>query len=1164
MNEGEPVTYGKGATKEDLQNAAANVRKQMAEGNYDAAAGYADIIASGVTVADAFDALGDTEETRTLIDAIFTTPEGSPVYSGEVTAPMADDVAAYYGRVMQDKIVSPEERLDMQKIATDRGISYADMVAAGVDPNILYQTTPAAKPVTPKTPVTAPIVGGIDPFPTGPATPAPDPFPMMPDTGGIYAAGQPALDEAFRASAPRTEVIEDVGGQQQLTGFDYTPAAKLLSATGSGFSFTPPSVTSRPRSLMGTEQLGRFQQGRAAQEFERLKRSGMFPDQASTAFDADAFNQLAGSYGSMSRSQLNALMRQQGLQNRAAQKNAPSAGGTIAEYIAANPDIQADYERQKGQLGGQNLNTFARNHYNTFGKSEMAAGTRAPFTLAALPPTPFYGFDEREEDRDYGSQPNYTTPLSANTGFNRTYGLMAEGGPVKKPKGFADGGSASANLKALMDVTADTFSGAFGPIAASAISLGEQAFTDNTVEEMAANKAAYNEALNYEPRTEKGQALNEYAMGKIGEVVQSGVSAYKKNKDNLGPIPDMIDYGMEQYDKLDPETQFALINALTVGEVVPIGKGVSMAKRGITTPSAKMLDEVDAVNAFKIEPVQPIKFTEEYAQEMRATLPEAVNTDFYKGADVASSPYTTPIGEIFNRQIVADPEGMIARYNAMPDTEGGKILDTDLFRELNPNYLADRTLATDVHEAASALNKAVYNRKLAETAGQEGTWIFTGGGPASGKSSGPAKAMREGADLIYDGSMSNFDSMAKRIDEALNSGKNAKLVFIDRSPEKAIGLAVGRAMKQANKYGTGRTIPKDEFIRMHMQSRQTIKNLAERYKDFDNVDIKVVDNNGGMGDEFLKKVEDIADIDYNESLKRVETSLMEMKNEGKGTISQDIYDGFSRVYRKEQVPQPSGKSTTPEARQGVDRGNAEQTIQPVKPLEVGVDETLSGGQRLKNYTPDNLKTLETLATKATAGTRKADALINAPVEAGSKVGIRLNLNSKIPDAPKGLDKLQTLHKNNFNGKALSYVPYATVENVTFNVNQKGRQGIAAKISNIDVPEAKNKFPAMSVDGNYVPDKNVLLDGKDFVEIGFNPKAHHLFIDMNTGQAVKGADLATVVGDRVYAKGIQYYKKSEAPDPLNASDGTDLPSQVRYQKMKRGGSVERVYNDPKYI
>jgi len=444
-----PIRMNEGGLLEQEAAYLANPSSWTPEAAYNA------IVESGISVQDALDA-GVKQST---IDMIFTAPAETPAYSGPEADPqkMAADVQTYYDKIMQDGAIDAAERLDMQKIATDRGLSYADIVAAGVDPNILYQTAPAAKPVTPVTPApeTPPILKDFEgnpiiPFPTGPATPAPNPFPMMPTGPEIYPAGQPALDEAFRASAPQTEVIEDVGGQQQLTGFDYTPAAKLLSATGSGFSFTPPSVTSRPRSLMGTEQLGRFQQGRAAQDFERLKRSGMFPDQASTPFDADAFNQLAGSYGSMSRSQLNALMRQQGLQNRADQKNASSAGGTIAEYIAANPDIQADYERQKGQLGGQNLNTFARNHYNTFGKSEMAAGTRTPFTLAALPPTPFKGFtDDREEDRDYGSQPNYTTPLSANTGFNRTYGLMAEGGPVKKPEGFADGGSASANLKAL-------------------------------------------------------------------------------------------------------------------------------------------------------------------------------------------------------------------------------------------------------------------------------------------------------------------------------------------------------------------------------------------------------------------------------------------------------------------------------------------------------------------------------------------------------------------------------------------------------------------------------------------------------------------------------------------------------------------------------------------
>ncbi len=605
MNEGGDVNEERNKTLLEQEAAyLANPSSWTPETAYNA------IIESGISVQDALDA-GVKQST---IDMIFTAPAETPAYSGPAaTAPMADDVAAYYGRVMQDKIVSPEERLDMQKIATDRGISYADMVAAGVDPNILYQTTPAAKPVTPKTPVTVPIVGGIDPFPTGPATPAPDPFPMMPDTGGIYAAGQPALDEAFRASAPRTEVIEDVGGQQQLTGFDYTPAAKLLSATGSGFSFTPPSVTSRPRSLMGTEQLGRFQQGRAAQDFERLKRSGMFPDQASTAFDADAFNQLAGSYGSMSRSQLNALMRQQGLQNRAAQRSAPSSGGTIAEYIAANPDIQADYERQKGQLGGQNLNDFARNHYNTFGKSEMAAGTRTPFTLAALPPTPFYGFDEREEDRDYGSQPVYTTPLSANTGFNRTYGLMAEGGPVKKPKGFADGGSASANSMTPDELTAQLIAMEDRPPIASPDPLPtDQVQTES--QQMLDNLLTKATRTPFTPEGERSifgnviagipaVAESVYDYGK--DVVTAPSPSLKVATDAVGMLQALKQSGKEDPVGLLAQTlpPFAQVNALNQAE--ELTKQANQARAEGDFEKANRLEEVITVIALGAFPFGP-------------------------------------------------------------------------------------------------------------------------------------------------------------------------------------------------------------------------------------------------------------------------------------------------------------------------------------------------------------------------------------------------------------------------------------------------------------------------------------------------------------------------------------------------------------------------------
>jgi hypothetical protein len=58
----------------------------------------------------------------------------------------------------------------------------------------------------------------------------------------------PQLDTEFRASAPRTATYDRFG---RITGYNYSPAAKLTPATGTNvFKWTPPSVTSRPRSLL--------------------------------------------------------------------------------------------------------------------------------------------------------------------------------------------------------------------------------------------------------------------------------------------------------------------------------------------------------------------------------------------------------------------------------------------------------------------------------------------------------------------------------------------------------------------------------------------------------------------------------------------------------------------------------------------------------------------------------------------------------------------------------------------------------------------------------------------------------------------------------------------------------------------------------------------------
>ena len=268
------------------------------------------------------------------------------------------------------------------------------------------------------------------------------------------------------------------------------------------------------------------------------------------------------------------------------------------------------------------------------------------------------------------------------------------------------------------------------------------------------------------------------------------------------------------------------------------------------------------------------------------------------------------------------------------------------------------------------------------------------------------------------------------------------------------------------------------------------------------------------------------------------------------------FDGLTQAIEKGETPKTVAEPMT--------------MLTPSKPLDIGIDESLADGSKLKNYSMDEVRQLNELLPTAKTGQDQEKLL--APVEEGRKVGARLNLgstldaqqNPKLAELMNKGFKLQTIHNKNAKGTALSYAPYVTVENAIFEVSQKGRTEIAAKLKGLDVPEAKNKNPAMSVNGNYTTKRNVLEEmDKDVVEIGFNPVGQHLFIDLKTGQAVKGADIATVIGDRVYAKGVTYFKKAEAPEPLSASDGTDIGSTVRYRR-NMGGKVLRALTRSKGV
>jgi hypothetical protein len=465
-------TYGKNnATAADLLAAEQRILGEIAAdpSSWDPAVAYNAILESGVTIEDAL-AAGVQQST---IDAIFTSGAPLPVtafstpstvtsayesapYAGQDMQPFYTQAQNYVAGLMADGVIDENERREAQTLATQGGYTFQDILAAGVDPSILFNV-PAAKEDdgTKVIVVLRPVI-----FPqTQTEYVAPTVYQPIDFDPGIYAPGQEALDREFRDSPPRTEVTQDIFGTQQLTGFDYTPAAKLLSATGSGFSFTPPSVTSRPRSLMNTGTLNRYTQGRAAQDLRQLVGNqtidGVTPEQRYESYAGLLGN--TGSYGGgLSRSQLFALKRQQDSQQARARQE--DSTGTIADYLRLNEDVGIDYARAKaaGEIPANTTpEAFALNHYNTYGRAEIAAGKRTPFTLAQAqgsgpkytsPAIGQFGEGDEESRQSNFTTRGYNTELLARdlgtAGGARIVPVFAEGGPVKKPRGFEDGGPA--------------------------------------------------------------------------------------------------------------------------------------------------------------------------------------------------------------------------------------------------------------------------------------------------------------------------------------------------------------------------------------------------------------------------------------------------------------------------------------------------------------------------------------------------------------------------------------------------------------------------------------------------------------------------------------------------------------------------------------------------
>ena len=229
-------------------------------------------------------------------------------------------------------------------------------------------------------------------------------------------------------------------------------------------------------------------------------------------------------------------------------------------------------------------------------------------------------------------------------------------------------------------------------------------------------------------------------------------------------------------------------------------------------------------------------------------------------------------------------------------TDGGRIISSDSGRETFPIYREDRTKSALVHEGASELAKRMYAKKLSQPVpeGYDSRVLFTAGGTGAGKSSAIdssplIKPLADKANIIYDTNMNGLQSSVKKIEQALDAGREVDIVYTYRDPEEALRLgALTRAMKMKEKTGSGRTVPLNEHLKTHMGSYDTMLKLQEKYKNDPRVLIRAIDNSHGKGNSKVVTLDKIPKLNENEVSPRLNRALEEEYQSGR--ISKDIYE----------------------------------------------------------------------------------------------------------------------------------------------------------------------------------------------------------------------------------------------------------------------------------
>jgi len=300
------------------------------------------------------------------------------------------------------------------------------------------------------------------------------------------------------------------------------------------------------------------------------------------------------------------------------------------------------------------------------------------------------------------------------------------------------------------------------------------------------------------------------------------------------------------------------------------------------------------------------------------------------GAQVLGQP--SPEGTALAARMASDPAGVRAQYDSLPGTDGGRILNTDEARELSPEYQADRTKSAHVHEPASQFVKDLYAEKLAGPTpeGRLPVVLFTAGGTGAGKStmlnSPDGQKLGRDAEIIYDTNMNTLASAVQKIEQALAAKRQVAIFYTYRDPVEALTQgALPRAMRM------GRTVPLVEHARTHAGAAKVMRELAVKYADNPNVQIRAYDNSRGKDMGFLSSLDALPEVNENGLTESLYASLQAEHTAGR--ISDAVFNGTASTSLRLQGvggrgQQGSDQQSQPQRDGGVRGGPAEGQTGP--------------------------------------------------------------------------------------------------------------------------------------------------------------------------------------------------------------------------------------------